>query len=123
MDSHTLQSLKCQDEAEADLITLGSMGKEKRAAPVVAAGGSKERKSKSQKSQYDSSAPVAEGFEAKRAVPKSKHHSYFEFVENDGKKKKLEYQVDLYDSSVCLPNRGADHALSDYPETATTAWI
>jgi hypothetical protein len=70
------------------------MGREKRNLPTVAAGGPKERHRRAQRSQYDPKAPVPEGFVAKPAVPKSKHHSYLEFVENTEKKKKLEFKVD-----------------------------
>ena len=72
--------------------------KEKRAAE--APGSSKERKNKSQRSQYDSTAPVPEGFVAGRPIPKSKHHTYFEIVENHAKKKKLESQVEF----ISLPS-------------------
>jgi hypothetical protein len=46
---------------------------------------------------HDWSAPLPKGLVAQPAVRrvKSKHHSYFEFVENKDKKKKLEFQVDL----------------------------
>lgn len=53
----------------------------------------KERHKRAQRSQYDPNAPVPEGFVAKPAIPKSKHQSYFEFVENKEKKKKLEHKV------------------------------
>lgn len=39
--------------------------------------------------------PVPPGFVAKPAIPKSKHQTYFEFVENKNKKKPLEFQVSL----------------------------
>lgn len=69
------------------------MGRDKRGLPSAATGGPKERHRRQQRSQYDPYAPVPEGFVAKPAVPKSKHHTYFEFVENKNKKKKLEFQV------------------------------
>ncbi|KAF7547931.1 hypothetical protein G7Z17_g7388 [Cylindrodendrum hubeiense] len=69
------------------------MGRERRNLPAAVAGGPKERHKRAQRSQYDRKAPVPEGFVAKPAAPKTKHHSYFEFVENKDKKKKLEYQI------------------------------
>ncbi|KAF9771932.1 hypothetical protein IL306_010401 [Fusarium sp. DS 682] len=70
------------------------MGREKRNLPAAVAGGPKERHKRAQRSQYDHTAPVPAGFVAKPALPKTtKHHSYFEFVENKDKKKKLEFQI------------------------------
>ncbi|KAG4295031.1 hypothetical protein FPRO06_01615 [Fusarium proliferatum] len=70
------------------------MGREKRNLPAAVAGGPKERHRRAQRSQYDHTAPVPPGFVAKPALPKTtKHHSYFEFVENKDKKKKLEFQI------------------------------
>ncbi|KAH7153106.1 hypothetical protein EDB81DRAFT_446312 [Dactylonectria macrodidyma] len=69
------------------------MGRERRNLPAAVAGGPKERHKRAQRSQYDRKAPVPEGFVAKPAIPKTKYHSYFEFVENKDKKKKLEYQI------------------------------
>lgn len=69
------------------------MVREQRGLPVAVVGGPKERHMRQGRSQFDPTAPVPEGFVAKPAVPKSKHHTYFEFVENKNKKKKLEYQV------------------------------
>ncbi|KAH6885776.1 hypothetical protein B0T10DRAFT_84356 [Thelonectria olida] len=69
------------------------MGREKRNLLVGQAGGAKERHKRAQRSQYDPNAPVPEGFVAKPALPKSKHQSYFEFVENKEKKKKLEHKI------------------------------
>ncbi|KAF4977719.1 hypothetical protein FZEAL_5813 [Fusarium zealandicum] len=71
------------------------MGREKkRSLPAAVAGGPKERHKRAQRSQFDPTAPVPPGFVAKPAPPKTKHHSYFEFVENkDKKKKKLEFQI------------------------------
>uniref|UniRef100_A0A4E9DQQ6 DUF2293 domain-containing protein n=1 Tax=Gibberella zeae TaxID=5518 RepID=A0A4E9DQQ6_GIBZA len=71
------------------------MGREKRNLPAAVAGGPKERHRRAQRSQFDHAAPVPPGFVAKPALPKTtKHHSYFEFVENkDKKKKKLEFQI------------------------------
>ncbi|KAF4988899.1 hypothetical protein FGRMN_9480 [Fusarium graminum] len=70
------------------------MGREKRNLPAAVAGGPKERHKRAQRSQYDHTAPVPSGFVAKPAIPKTtKHHSYFEFVENKDKKKKLEFQI------------------------------
>lgn len=71
------------------------MGKGKRKAPSAAgAGGPKERRRRAQRSRLDPLAPVPEGLVAKPAVPRSKHQTYFEFVENKEKKKKLEFQVE-----------------------------
>ncbi|QUC21892.1 uncharacterized protein UV8b_06133 [Ustilaginoidea virens] len=71
------------------------MGREKRKATLSAGfSRSKERRRRAQKTLLDPLAPVPEGLVAKPAVPKSKHYTYFEFVENkDKKKKKLEYQI------------------------------
>ncbi|KAH7133331.1 hypothetical protein B0J13DRAFT_587607 [Dactylonectria estremocensis] len=69
------------------------MGRERRNLPAAVAGGPKERHKRAQRSQYDRKAPVPQGFVAKPAIPKTKYHSYFEFVENKDKKKKLEYQI------------------------------
>ncbi|KAK7429585.1 hypothetical protein QQZ08_003965 [Neonectria magnoliae] len=69
------------------------MGREKRNLPAAVAGGPKERHKRAQRSQYDPKAPVPEGFVAKPAIPKAKYHSYFEFVENKDKKKKLEFKI------------------------------
>lgn len=77
------------------LEELSNMAKEKRKLPKGAAGGPKERHKRTQKSQFDPKAPMPVGFVAKPSIPKSKskHHIYFEFVENDNKKKKLDFQV------------------------------
>ncbi|QPG97519.1 hypothetical protein C2857_006445 [Epichloe festucae Fl1] len=70
------------------------MGREKRRSILPAgASGSKERHKRAQRAQFDPLAPAPEGLVAKPSVPKSKHHTYFEFVENKEKKKKLEVQV------------------------------
>ncbi|KAK5997804.1 hypothetical protein PT974_00166 [Cladobotryum mycophilum] len=69
------------------------MGRPRRNLPSVVASGPKERHKKAQRSQYDRQAPVPPGFVAKPPMPKSKHHSYFEFVENKDKKKKLEFEI------------------------------
>ncbi|KAJ6782872.1 hypothetical protein PWT90_09120 [Aphanocladium album] len=69
------------------------MVREQRGLPAAVVGGPKERHMRQGRPQFDPSAPVPEGFVAKLAVPKSKHHTYFEFVANKNKKKKLEYQV------------------------------
>ena len=69
------------------------MGREKRKLPASMVGGPKERHKRALRSQYDPTAPVPEGLVAKPAIPKAKYHSYFEFVENKEKKKKLEFQV------------------------------
>lgn len=92
-------------------ITTAKMGREKRNLPAAVAGGPKERHRRAMKSQYDPNAPVPPGFVAKPALPKSKHHSYFEFVENKEKKKKLEFQVH---SNGCSPGFQIHSPISDY---------
>ncbi|KAF7544550.1 hypothetical protein G7046_g9766 [Stylonectria norvegica] len=69
------------------------MAREKRKVPAAVAGGPKERHTRSRRTQFDPKAPVPSGFVAKPAIPKLKHHSYFEFVDNKNKKKKLEFEV------------------------------
>ncbi|KAK1239448.1 hypothetical protein MKX07_008936 [Trichoderma sp. CBMAI-0711] len=70
------------------------MGRTRRALIPGAASGPKERHKRSQRSQYrDPYSPPRDSLVAKPPIPKSKHHSYFELVENKEKKKKLEYQV------------------------------
>ncbi|KAL6877854.1 hypothetical protein HDV57DRAFT_500703 [Trichoderma longibrachiatum] len=70
------------------------MARTRRALVPGAASGPKERHRRSQRSQYrDPYSPSRDRFVAKPPIPKSKHHSYFELVENKEKKKKLEYQV------------------------------
>ncbi|KAL6855400.1 hypothetical protein ACO1O0_006545 [Amphichorda felina] len=68
--------------------------KKKKHLPHAVAVGPKERHRRIPKSQFDPKAPMPTGFVAKPTVPrsKSKHHTYFEFVENTNKKKKLEHQ-------------------------------
>jgi hypothetical protein len=59
-------------------------------------GPAKERHKRSTRPQYGPDARVVETLVGRLSPPKtsSKHHSYFEFVENkDKKKKKLEYKV------------------------------
>ncbi|KAH6608144.1 hypothetical protein Trco_004457 [Trichoderma cornu-damae] len=70
------------------------MGRARRALVPAAASGPKERHKRSQRSQYQHPySPPRESFVAKPPLPKSKHYSYFELVENKEKKKKLEYQI------------------------------
>ncbi|RFU80439.1 hypothetical protein TARUN_1763 [Trichoderma arundinaceum] len=70
------------------------MGRARRGLVPAAASGPKERHKRSQRSQYHNPySPPHESFVAKPPLPKSKHHSYFELVENKEKKKKLEYQI------------------------------
>lgn len=80
------------------------MGKDKKHPPHTVAGGPKERHRRIPKAQFDPKAPMPTGFEAKPMMPrsKSKHHSYFEFVENTEKKKKLEFQVVTDSLPPCL---------------------
>jgi hypothetical protein len=44
---------------------------------------------------FDPKAPLPEGLVAKPSIPKLKHRTYFEIMENKDKKKKLEFQVVL----------------------------
>lgn len=70
------------------------MGRGRRGLVPAAASGPKERHKRSQRFQYHHPfSPPPDTFKAKPSLPKSKHHSYFELVENKEKKKKLEYQV------------------------------
>ncbi|PTB40045.1 uncharacterized protein TrAFT101_004910 [Trichoderma asperellum] len=70
------------------------MGRGRRGLVPAAASGPKERHKRSQRSQYHHPySPPPDTFKAKPSLPKSKHHSYFELVENKEKKKKLEYQI------------------------------
>lgn len=70
----------------------------------AAASGPKERHKRSQRSQYHHPySPPPDTFKAKPSLPKSKHHSYFELVENKEKKKKLEYQV-RFVGAICNPS-------------------
>ncbi|KAL7926482.1 hypothetical protein ACQKWADRAFT_280442 [Trichoderma austrokoningii] len=70
------------------------MGRGRRGLVPAAASGPKERHKRSQRAQYHPYSPPPDTFKAKPSLPKSKHHSYFELVENkEKKKKKLEYQV------------------------------
>ncbi|KAG6014376.1 hypothetical protein E4U54_005427 [Claviceps lovelessii] len=70
------------------------MAREKRKTMFPAGtSGAKERHKRAQRAQFDPLAPVPEGLVAKPSVPKFRHHTYFEFVENKEKKKKLEVQV------------------------------
>ncbi|CAM1510454.1 Fc.00g007890.m01.CDS01 [Cosmosporella sp. VM-42] len=91
------------------------MGRENRKLPASMVGGPKERHKRALRSQYDPTAPVPEGLVAKPAIPKSKHHSYFEFVENKDKKKKLEYQV----TSTKHPPPGFEFVPIGNPELTT----
>ncbi|OAQ98004.1 hypothetical protein LLEC1_06104 [Akanthomyces lecanii] len=69
------------------------MVREQRGLPAAVVGGPKERHMRQNRSQLDPSTFLPEDLLAKPAVPKSKHHTYFEFATNENKKKKLEYQV------------------------------
>ncbi|KAF4467290.1 hypothetical protein FALBO_5825 [Fusarium albosuccineum] len=91
------------------------MGREKRSLPAAVAGGPKERHRRAQRSQYDPTAPVPPGFVAKPAIPKTKHHSYFEFVENKDKKKKLEFQI----TTKKTPPPGFEFVPAGNPELTT----
>ncbi|KAM0242334.1 hypothetical protein ACHAPO_000748 [Fusarium lateritium] len=92
------------------------MGREKRNLPAAVAGGPKERHRRAQRSQFDHTAPVPAGFVAKPALPKTtKHHSYFEFVENKDKKKKLEFQI----TTKKTPPPGFEFVPAGNPELTT----
>lgn len=67
----------------------------KRKLQKAAVGGAKERHKRAAKVRLASNAALPLGLEARLPRPKTsgKHHSYFEFVENADKKKKLDYQV------------------------------
>ncbi|RGP64114.1 hypothetical protein FLONG3_9660 [Fusarium longipes] len=92
------------------------MGREKRNLPAAVAGGPKERHRRAQRSQFDHAAPVPTGFVAKPALPKTtKHHSYFEFVENKDKKKKLEFQI----TTKKTPPPGFEFVPAGNPELTT----
>lgn len=72
------------------------MGNNKRKPPAAVAGGPKERHKRAQRHANGSLSPQPPpGLDAKRPLPKprDKHYSYFEFVENKDKKKKLECAV------------------------------
>jgi hypothetical protein len=72
------------------------MAKGSKKKPPKAAAGPKDRHRRHPRLLQDPKAPVPANLVARPDVPKasSKHHSYFEFVENENKKKKLEFQVD-----------------------------
>ena len=62
--------------------------------PVAVAGGAKERHRRAGRPDVGSSATPVVALEARKALPKTKFHSYFEFVENkDKRKKKLDFTV------------------------------
>jgi hypothetical protein len=69
------------------------MGREKGAAREPGNAG-KDRHRRDRRGQLmDWSQPVPAGLVARPEQPKSKHHSYLEFVQNTEKKKKLEFEV------------------------------
>ena len=57
--------------------------------PAAAAGGAKERHRRVARQE------VLPLLDARKALPKTTQQSYFEFVQNDNRKKKLEIQVTL----------------------------
>jgi hypothetical protein len=77
------------------------MGRERRHLPTAVVGGPKERHKRARRPVYNRAAPVPEGFVAKSAVPKLKHHTYLELVENTEKKKKLEFEVQAGGANPC----------------------
>lgn len=95
------------------------MGRAKRGPPAAVVGGPKERHKRAQKSQYDPLAPVPQGFTAQKAMAKLKHHSYYEFVENKEKKKKLEVEVD----SVYQASPHETHVCLDHNPQDASSWL
>jgi hypothetical protein len=69
------------------------MGKDKKSGQAGVTAKEKHRRAGREAAKIDRSLPLPAGLIAKRAIPKSKHQSYFEFVENKDKKKKLEFEV------------------------------
>ncbi|KAH8178220.1 hypothetical protein LIA77_03302 [Sarocladium implicatum] len=69
------------------------MGSSRRSAPVAASSSAKERHKKAQRMLFDHKAPLPAGLVAKPTVPKLKHKTYFEIMENKDKKKKLEFKI------------------------------
>lgn len=73
------------------------MGREKKDGPGAPSGHhAKDRHRRDRKGVlHDWTGPMPRGLVARPQIaqPKTKHHSYFEFVENKDKKKKLEFQV------------------------------
>ncbi|KAG8413498.1 hypothetical protein J3459_015381 [Metarhizium acridum] len=68
------------------------MGREKRKVkPPIRASGFKDKRRRNQRFQSDhlAPAPAPPGVLAKPTLPKSRHHTYFEFVENTDKKEKI----------------------------------
>ncbi|KAK0386353.1 hypothetical protein NLU13_6190 [Sarocladium strictum] len=69
------------------------MGSSKRGAPLASKMAAKERHRKAQRMLFDPKTPLPAGLVAKPMVPKLKHRTYFEIMENKDKKKKLEFKV------------------------------
>ena len=71
------------------------MGRERKAGNGAGPGGHAKDRHKKTAREVDWSAPAPPGLKAHLDVPlkKSKHKSYYEFVDNKDKKKKLEYEV------------------------------
>lgn len=69
------------------------MGSSRRSAPAAASSAAKERHKKAQRMFHEHKAPLPAGLVAKPTVPKLKHKTYFEIMENKDKKKKLEFKV------------------------------
>ncbi|KFA49326.1 hypothetical protein S40293_04172 [Stachybotrys chartarum IBT 40293] len=92
------------------------MAREKRALPAAVTRGPKERHRKANRPQYDRRAPVPVGFVAKPAIPKLKHHTYLELVENkDKKQKRLEFEI----TSKKTPPPGFEFVPIGNPELTT----
>ncbi|KHN98319.1 uncharacterized protein MAM_04080 [Metarhizium album ARSEF 1941] len=65
------------------------MGREKRKVkPPIGVSGLKEKRRRNQRFLFDPLAPALRDLAAKPTLPKSRHHTYFEFVENTDKKDK-----------------------------------
>jgi hypothetical protein len=81
------------------------MGSSKRGAPRPSA--AKVRHKKMHKMLVGANAPLPAGLVAKPTIPKLKHHTYFEIVENKDKKKKLETKVHfriVKNETLCSPS-------------------
>ncbi|UNI24793.1 hypothetical protein JDV02_010516 [Purpureocillium takamizusanense] len=91
------------------------MGNNKRKTPAAVAGGPKERHKRAQRHANASLSPQPPpGLGAKRPLPqpKDKHHTYFEFVENKDRKKKL----DCVNVSTYKPPQGYSYIPVGHPE-------
>ncbi len=80
------------------------MGREKRTQHGPGPGGHAKERHKKDVRDMDWSGPAPAGLKARPDAPniKSKHHSYYELVENKEKKKKLEFKVGCPDTDDLL---------------------